>query len=215
MTSYIEKADMSQLSASLYSVRALVIDMLVTEIKWSRISQRGLKSPKRPKRLGATSPLNLAVVEARRELDADITKWVGAVGKASGESVSRMTLVQKASWLRARLAVLSTIEDAKDAPASVAHYIRVCVSLIDLPPDSVTIDKGRVAAANRQVVTASQIEVIGRKLGDIGHGLNRARVARLVGRGELTHCGVDGREHFYYLGEVLDAHFRTPKRGTR
>lgn len=215
MTSYIEKPDLASLSASLYSVRALVVDMLVTEIKWARLTQRGLKSLKRPKRLGTTMPLNLAMVDARRELEGELTKWIVEVRKVSGEPMDHPTLVSKSDWLRSRLATLSTLEAAKEAPASIAHYIRACIALVDLPPDAVIIDKAQVEAANRQVVTASQIEVIGRKLGDIGQGLDRARVARLVGKGELSHCGVDGREHFYYLGEVLDAHFRAPKRGAR
>jgi hypothetical protein len=156
--------------------------------------------------MGSSLPYHAGAVEAADALTDELNKWAKMCGKG------RMGLEEAAGYLSAHMPILAALAPAVSALMDISYRIKVCISVVDLPPDDeIVIDERRMREANRQVVSVAQIEVLARRLGDIGYGLNRGRVQRLVSAGQLYSCGRDGTADFYYLGEVLDAHFRAPR----
>lgn len=210
---YIDRAGQIRLSDQLRKIPALVNDMLVTETRQARITQRGWKPIRRAKKQGSSLPYHLGAVESLSELTQVVHSYKVLTCMHEGAFAPRAPLSVEALWLDQHISTLATIEQAERAPDDIAFHVKQCTAVIDLPPDDVVIDEHRMREANRQVVTIAQVEILARKLGDLGKGLDRGRVNRLVSRRLLTACGTDGTTNFFYLGEVLDAHFRAPRRG--
>lgn len=202
---YIPRADQTKLLGWLDKVPSLAEDLLVTSTRRSRVSRRGLKPLHRAKKLGSSLPFHASAVAAADGLSDELNKWVLLCGER------RTGLKEAAGYLSRHMHVLAALEPAEGALMEISHHIKLCLAVVDLPPDDVVvIDKNRMREANKQVLTVAQIETLARRLGDIGAGLNRGRVQRLVSKGLLRRCGRDGTADFFYLGEVLDAHFRAP-----
>lgn len=203
---YLSRAEQASLMGWLDRVPSLAEDLLVTASRGGRVSRRGLKPLFRSKKMGSSLPYHAAAVEAGSALTDELNKWVKLCGKG------RLELEEAAGYLSTHMPILAALEPAVSALMDISYHIKACLAVVDLPPDDeIVIDERRMREANRQVVSVAQIEMLARRLGDIGSGLNRSRVQRLVSAGQLTRCGKDGAADFYYLGEVLDAHFRAPR----
>lgn len=119
------------------------------------------------------------------------------------------------SWLRRNIVSFAMTEGCVDWADEIAYWGKRIEKIVDLPPDDeVYVDYDRVRDANRQMVTLSTIEVVGRKLGDMGKGLNGRRLRTLIAKGLLKADGEDPETgtKFYRLGDVLDAHHRHTRR---
>jgi len=204
---YLSRAEQASLVGWLSRVPSLVEDLLVTSTRGGRVTRRGLKPLYRTKKMGSSLPYHAGAVEAADALTSELNRWVEMCG------ARRRSLKDAAGYLSAHMALLASLPPAVSALMDISYHIKSCLAVVDLPPDDeVAIDERRMREANRQVVSVAQIEMLARRLGDVGSGLNRGRVQRLVSKGTLHRCGRDGTSDFYYLGEVLDAHFKTPRK---
>lgn len=203
---YLSRAEQTSLLVWLARVPSLAEDLLVTASRAGRVSRKGLKPLYRSKKMGSSLPYHAGAVEASAALTDELNKWSKLCG------TGRLGLEEAAAYLSNHMPILAALELAVTALMDISYHIKACLAVVDLPPDDeVVIDERRMREANRQVVSVAQIEMLARRLGDIGFGLNRGRVQRLVSAGQLYRCGRDGAADFYYLGEVLDAHFRAPR----
>jgi hypothetical protein len=155
-------------------------------------------------------PYHIGASDAADAMHNALTTWVRFVceerqvyyrGHDDDVSLSR--------WLRTQVTVLALIPGSEESCDEIVACIDECRRQVDLPPDDdIVIDAARVREANRQVLTAGQVEKIAGKLGSLGKGLNKRRVETLVRQRELFPCARDGDVRFYRLGDVLDAHHR-------
>lgn len=201
------------LRVKLSGVPDLVEELSVTITRQARIQKRGLGKSSRIKPESRV-PFHIAASEAADELQNCLATWVRLVCE---ERHIRYTdhddAITLSRWLRKNIIALALTQGSKEAYDDIVCRIDHCRSMIDLPPDDlVVIDRARVDAANRQVITAGMVDKIAPRLGALGEGLNKRRVETLAGCGLLKHCAKDGDVKFYQLGDILDAHHRHSKR---
>ncbi|GAS92669.1 hypothetical protein [Mycolicibacterium brisbanense] len=209
MDFYLTRPKQSELRDKLGTVPALAEDLAVTVTRQARIQKSGLGKPRRQKPESRV-PYHIGASDAADALHNCLVTWVRFIceerqvyyrGHDDDISLSR--------WLRSHVTVLALIPGSEESCDEIVGCIDECRRQVDLPPeDLVVIDAARVRAANRQVVTAGQVEKIAGKLGLLGKGLNKRRVETLVRQRELSPCARDGDVRFYRLGDVLDAHHR-------
>lgn len=74
--------------------------------------------------------------------------------------------------------------------------------------------QAQIDEANRLTYTTTDIELLAKRIGEAGHGLNRQRIWRLVAAGRLEPIkALDPKsEPRFMLGDVLEAHEKAPKR---
>lgn len=213
MDFYLDKIQQAKLRDKLGLVPALVEDLAVTITRQARIQKSGLGKPRR-QRPESRLPFHLGAAEAADELHGCLVAWVRFVCEERQmhyrDSDSDISL---ARWLRRNIVTLALIEGSEEACDELCERIDECRRHVDLPPDDdVVIDRVRVQEANRQVLTAGQVEKIACRLGTLGVGLNKRRVETLTRNGRLRPCAVDGDVRFFRLGDVLDAHHRSNKK---
>lgn len=209
MDFFLSKLDQGKLRDKLGLVPALVEDLAVTITRQARIQKPGLGKPRRQKP-ESRIPYHLGASDAADKLHNCLVTWVRFVCEER-QLYYRETDddISLARWLRRNIVTLALIEGSEDAYEDIAHHVDECRAQVDLPPDDeVHIDSERIREANRQVLTAGQVEKIAPRLGALGNGLNKRRVETLVRQRKLRPCGVDGDVRFYRLGDVLDAHHR-------
>ncbi|ABD58305.1 hypothetical protein I5H93_gp094 [Mycobacterium phage SuperGrey] len=209
MDFHLPRADQLKLQEALGGIPTLIEDLAVTITRQARVQKPGLGKLRRRK-AEARIPFHIGAVEAADELHNALIKWVRFTCDARQtpytESNDDITL---ARWLRRNVTALALIEGSEESWPEIHHRIDECRKQIDLPPeDDIVIDPERVRQANRQILTAGQIEKIAPRLGALGAGLNKRRVQTLVKSKRLRPCAVDGEVRFYRLGDVLDAHHR-------
>lgn len=206
---YLERADQARLMEVLGTIPALADQLAVTVTRQARIQKSGLGKPRRQKP-GSRMPFHIGASEAADELHNALVTWVRHTCehrqihyREGGD------LISLARWLRRNMIQLALTEGSEEAYIDIRDRIDECHRQIDLPPDDeVHIDQTRIKEANRQVLTAGQVEKIAHRLGSLGQGLNKRRVETLASSGRLRHCAKDGDVKFYRLGDVLDAHHR-------
>lgn len=216
MDFHLPRAEQLKLQEALCGIPALVEELSITITRQARVQKPGLGKLRRRK-AEARIPFHLGAVEAADELHNVLIKWVRFTCDARqtpyAESKDDITL---ARWLRRNVTALALIEGSEDAWPEIHHRIDECRKQIDLPPeDDIVIDPERVRQANRQILTAGQIEKIAPRLGALGAGLNKRRVQTLVANKRLRPCAVDGDVRFFRLGDVLDAHHRRDSQGKK
>lgn len=215
MDFYLDKIQQAKLRDKLGLVPALVEDLAVTITRQARIQKSGLGKPRR-QRPESRLPFHLGAAEAADELHSCLVAWVRFVCEERQmhyrDSDNDISL---ARWLRRNIVTLALIEGSEEACDELCERIDECRRHVDLPPDDdVVIDRVRVEAANRSVITLSTIDGIASRLGDIGKGLNRDRLRLLAKRGDVRPVSEDPDTgtRFYRLGDVLHAHHNREKR---
>lgn len=216
MDFFLDRRSQAELRDKLGTVPHLVEELAITITRQARIQRRGLGSPRRQKP-GSRLPFHLAASDAADELHNCLVTWTRFVcesrqivynGHDDDLSLSR--------WLRRNMVPLALTEGSEEAYEDICARIDECQRQIDLPPeDQIVIDRERVAQANRQILTAGQVERIAPKLGPLGEGLNKRRVETLARSKALRECAMDGEVKFYRLGDVLDAHHRHATRSRK
>lgn len=209
MDFYLDRQLQAALREKLATVPGLVEDLSVTITRQARIRRPGLGKTRRQK-AGSQLPYHLGASEAADNLHDTLVAWVRFVCE---ERQIRYTatndMITLARWLSRNITTLALIEGSEEAFDEIADRIDECRKQVDLPPDDeIYIDPARIEQANRQVLTAGQVEKIANKLGALGTGLNKRRVETLTRNGQLRPCATDGNVRFYRLGDVLDAHHR-------
>lgn len=114
--------------------------------------------------------------------------------------------IGKAAFLRANRVALTTMDAGVDLHHALCDVIDRCNRVVNRDELVRHIPLAAVVKANRQVVTAGQMERIARQLGDRGHGLTARRIDSLRRRGKLAGWQGDGGGWFYRVGDVLAAH---------
>ena len=206
---YLDRRSQRELVGILGCIPELVEDLSVTLTRQGRISRGDMGKPRRRKRDG-TLPLHLGAAEASAELHNCLSTWARAVCEQRALDYDGTNdIVGLARWLRKWIIALAMTEGAEESLLDIRAHVKSCRQVVDLPPeDYVLIDRERVEKANRQVLTAGQIEKVARRLGEVGQGLTKRRVETLARHGRIHPAAVDGDTRFYRLGDVLDAHKR-------
>ena len=209
MDFFLDRRLQTALQEKLATVPGLVEELVVTITRQSKIQRSGLGNPRRQKP-GSRLPFHIAAADAADELHNSLVTWVRFTCEARQiHYTGHDDDLSLSRWLRRNMVALALTEGSEEAYDDIAARIDECRRQIDLPPeDEVIIDRARVYEANRQVLTAGQVERIAPKLGAMGNGLNKRRVETLRRSGKLKPCAMDGDVMFFRLGDVLDAHHR-------
>lgn len=123
------------------------------------------------------------------------------------------TIPAAAKWLDRNVVALAMTVGAPEAYREITHAVAALQRRLDRPGDG-TLTEDELTTANRQILTAYQVDKVVPLLGERGEGLNRRRVELLDKAGVLT--GTRDRDtgtRFYRLGDILEAHARHPRRG--
>ncbi|QRY43162.1 hypothetical protein JVX93_21700 [Mycolicibacterium boenickei] len=206
---YLDRASQARLIETLGTIPTLADQLAVTVTRQARIQKSGLGKPRRQKP-GSRMPFHIGASEAADQLHTTLVTWVRHT--CEGRQIHYREgddLISLARWLRRNMIQLALTEGSTEAYIDIRDSIDECQRQVDLPPDDeVHIDSERIREANRQVLTAGQVEKIAHRLGALGEGLNKKRVETLVRQRQLRPCAMDGDVRFYRLGDVLDAHHR-------
>lgn len=212
---YLDRAEQTRLTEALGTIPTLADQLAVTVTRQARIQKSNMGKPRRQKP-GSRMPFHIGASEAADQLHTTLATWVRhtcehrQIHYRDGND-----LISLARWLRRNMIQLALTEGSTEAFIDIRDRIDECQRQVDLPPDDeVHIDQTRIREANRQVLTAGQVEKIAHRLGALGQGLNKRRVETLARNGRLRPCAIDGDVRFYRLGDVLDAHHRKRERAT-
>ncbi|MFA4052645.1 hypothetical protein [Mycobacteroides chelonae] len=212
---FLDKRSQLLLRDELRSVPALVEDLLVTLTRQARIQKIGLGKPRR-QRPESRIPFHLGASEASDALHNCLSTWVRLVCEQRAIAYREAgDIVTLARWLSRNLVPLALTEGAGEAYADIKGSLDECRRQIDLPDeDDIVIDKARVQAANKSVVTLATIGPIANRIGALGKGLNRDRLRYLEKTGRVRACSEDPDTgtRFYKLGDVLHGHNDKTKR---
>lgn len=214
MDFYLQRHEQTKLRDKLGTVPELADYLAVTVTRQAHIQKSGLGKPRRRKP-GSQVPYHIGAADAADALHNALVTWVRFTCEGrqiyyrDGDDV-----ISLSRWLRRNIIQLALTEGSEEACDELCDAIDECRQQIDLPPDDdVHFDQARIDQANRQVLTAGQVEKIAHRLGAVGRGLNKRRVETLARNGRLRPCAFDGDVRFYRLGDVLDAHRRhTPEK---
>lgn len=212
---HLPRQEQRQLTEALGAIPTLADQLAVTVTRQARIQKSGLGKPRRQKP-GSRMPFHIGASEAADQLHTTLATWVRhtcehrQIHYRDGDN-----LVSLARWLRRNMIQLALTEGSEEAYIDIRDRIDECRRQVDLPPDDeLHIDRERLEAANRQVLTAGQAEKIAHKLGDLGKRLTVERVHGLNRRGHLrpVSTDVESGTKFYRLGDILHAHLACEQR---
>lgn len=218
MDFFLDRKSQAILSEKLAGIPSLVEDLAITITRQARIQRSGLGNPRRAKKIdGDRLPFHISAANAADELHNALSTWVRFVCEERQirytDHDDDLTLSR---WLRKHMISLALTQGSEEAFEDLVGKIDECRRQVDLPPeDEIYIDQTRIQEANRQVLTAGQVERIACRLGPLGVGLNKRRVETLTKSHRLYPCAVDGKVEFFKLGDVLDAHHRPDSRPGR
>ena len=221
---YLPRAEQKELAKRLSEIPGLCEDLAITEQRQDRIARRGLN-------FSAPAHDSSRVVwheGASRAMDAlhnELTTWIRLCCEHRGQDypTEAISTIGAGAWLRKYVTVLALTPGSENAKADICYRMRVAYDAIDLPavtpPRKISPDE--IEKANRQIVTAPQVEVIARRLGGLGAGLDRHRVYRMVDakalrplvnlvKGDKPQLHVE--PYRFRLGDVLHAHYSQKKR---
>ncbi|UYL86921.1 helix-turn-helix DNA binding domain protein [Gordonia phage RavenCo17] len=169
----------------------------------------GVAGPHVQSQPSSRPPYNIGAQGLLDELCNEIGTTVRLVCEHRSIEPEQMGVAAAAAWLKRNRIAIAMMPNADEIHRSLIATIDRCARTAGLIEDESRISAEMVAEANRQVVTAVQIEKLGYKLGDQAKGLNKNRVDYLRRSGRLAGT----RDHetgtwFYHLGDVLSAHKR-------
>lgn len=198
---FLTRAEVDYLAEKLSHVPDLESEMAIALTGQS--SARG--NTGRRMKPGSRPPYPLHIEAMLDELKAELVGAVRHVIESRGiDYDGGDTLSGCSKWLIRYRFALSMMVDAGETFDGLCKVIDRARRTMQ-HEEREEISRAQVDAANRQVVTSSQVEVLARKLGEDFRTLNRKRVDYLRKRGVLRGECHDG-EWFYRLGDVLEAH---------
>lgn len=162
----------------------------------------------------STPPIDYAAQAMAEDVHNLLTGWVRVVCEERALREPDVdSIVQAARWLDRNATALAMSPGAPDAHRTICAAVRRIRQRLRRGDDTLTDED--IAQANRQILTAYQIDKIVPMLGEHGRGLNRRRVELLAKSGELRPCSSDTATgtRFFRLGDILAAHARYPRRG--
>lgn len=211
-TMFLSREDCAQLVEHLREVPDLIEPLALAYLRQSR---RGLDATTTRRAPQSTPPVDVEADQLAQDLHNTLTGWIRVVCEQRAmEPPTATTLVGAAKWLDKYVISLAMTEGAVAAFDDITKGIDRVKSRL-LMPDVGPLTEDELASANRQIITAYQIDKVLHLLGSRGEGLNRRRVEVLDKAGALHPCSRDrdtGRR-FYRLGDILAAHQVHPRRG--
>jgi len=207
---FLSRAEVDHLAEELSHISDIEREMAIALTGMPARQSSGARRPQP----GSRPPYPLHIDAMLIELDTKLGAAVAHVAAARGidSAGTSGSLAAKAAWLTRYRFALSMMDDAGDtfdALCSVIDRARRMMNHIEPDP----ISPARVGAANRQLVTAWQVEKLAHKLGERGKGLNRQRISRLMHKGALHPVGGGTADtYLFQLGDVLAAHDASPRR---
>lgn len=180
----------------------------------SRQDRNGLSDTTTRRAPQSKPPLDLAAWSMAEDLHNLLGGWVRIICEQRGlpaPGVDRITAA--ARWLDRNVIAFAMTEGALDGYTAIVDSVRAIQERLNRPGDGQLTDE-ELAGANRQVLTAYQIDRVLHLLGDRGEGLNRRRVEILARAGVLKPCDRDRDtgKAFFRLGDILAAHQIHPRR---
>ena len=214
---FLDRYRQAKLKDAIYLIETHLDDLADTITKQAVIGRRDVNTNRRRKRLTGKAPVHEGAQEVADHLQNALSTAIrhAVEYRALPYPPECASMVGMCRWLRRNMITFAMTEGAPDWADDIELYGQKALQLIDLPPDDyVHIDYQRVKAANQQLVTVATVDVVARRLGDLGKGLNGRRIRTLVNRGLLKSNGEDAESgtKFYRLGDVLDAHHRHQRR---
>ncbi|MGC7276988.1 hypothetical protein RA984_21000, partial [Mycobacteroides abscessus subsp. massiliense] len=174
---FLDKGSQHKLREELASIPRMIGELSVTLTRQARIQRPGLSMSRRPKPESQV-PIHIGAHNAADVLHNCLGTWVRLVCEQRAIVWDKGNdIITLAKWLRVNMIALALTEGSEEAYEDIKAAIDECWRQIDIPADDeVVIDRARVEAANRSVVTLSTIGSIASRLGPIGNGLNRDRL---------------------------------------
>lgn len=209
---FLSRADCHELVAALREIPDLLEPLALAIVRGDR---QGLDASTCRPAPQSKPPIDVAAQAMADDLHNLLTGWVRVVcDQQAMEPPAVDTIPAAAKWLDRNVIALAMTEGAVDAFRSITRAIRALQRRLDRPGDG-TLTEDELAGANRQVLTAYQIDKVVHLLGERGEGLSRRRVEVLDKAGALNPCSRDRDTgtRFYRLGEILEAHAVHPRRG--
>lgn len=208
---FLSRADCNELVAALREIPDLLEPLALAIVRGDR---QGLDASTCRPAPQSKPPIDVAAQAMADDLHNLLTGWVRVVcDQRAMEPPALATIPAAATWLDRNVIALAMTEGAVDAFRSITRAVRALQRRLDRPGDG-TLTEDEIAGANRQVLTAYQIDKVVHLLGERGEGLNRRRVELLDKAGVLKGTrDRDSGTRFYALGDILEAHAVHPRRG--
>lgn len=169
----------------------------------------GIAGPHVQTQPGSKPPYNIGAQTVIDELGNELGTTVRLICEHRGAEPEPMGTVAAAAWLKRHRVAIAIMPSAREIHDSLIKTINRCARAAGVVETEHRISAAMVAEANRQTVTAIQVDKLAWKLGDQAKGLNKNRVDYLRRRGLLTGTqDPDTGTWFYHLGDVLAAHKR-------
>lgn len=209
---YLTDAEVEETSAKLERVGEIADRLAIAAT--DPMPRPGGKGPERRAQPTSRPPYNIAAQGLLEELVDVIEATIGHICRHRNAEVEPMGLEAAAHWLRKNLVALTTMQSGVGLDKKLSKTLDRCTRSSGLGAVEYHVNQNMVEAANRQLVTATQIEKLAYKLGDQAKGLNYERIRTLKRRGELEVAAEDPDTgtQFYRLGDVLAAHRRCVRR---
>lgn len=209
---FLSRDDCHKLVAALREIPDLLEPLALAIVRGDR---QGLDASTCRPAPQSKPPIDVAAQQMADDLHNLLTGWVRVVCDQRAMEVPEVgTIPAAAKWLDLNVIALAMTEGAGDAYRSITRAIAALQRRLDRPGDG-TLTEDEIAGANRQVLTAYQIDKVVHLLGERGVGLSRRRVEVLDKAGALHPCSrdKDTGTRFYRLGDILAAHAIHPRRG--
>ncbi|MBW0275018.1 hypothetical protein ATM97_27845 [Nocardia sp. MH4] len=209
---FLSRADCNELVAALREIPDLLEPLALAIVRGDR---QGLDASTCRPAPQSKPPIDVAAQQMADDLHNLLIGWVRVVCEQRAiDPPAVETIPAAAKWLDRNVIALAMTEGATDAYRSITRAIAALQRRLDRPGDG-TLTEDELAGANRQVLTAYQIDKVVHLLGERGEGLSRRRVEVLDKAGALHPCSRDRDTgtRFYRLGDILEAHAVHPRRG--
>lgn len=212
--SFLSRADLAHLAEKLDLVGDLELELALAATSQANPDAGGIRRPQP----GPRAPHNLNIQALIDELNNTLSTTIRdvcehrAMRHDGGSSCAAM-----AKWLHRYRAAIGMMEHGPELADELCSIITRCDEMLHRPDSESLIERelsaSLVTEANRQVVTAPQVEGFARRTGLLADGLNESRVTYLRKRHGLRgHQDPDTRTWFYRLGDVIAAHQAAAKR---
>lgn len=192
-----------------------VVEELAVMLTGQATNQRGQESGHGQPR--SRPPYPIDAEELRDQLIESMHTTADAISEHRGSAYDGPIYpLGIAAWIKRNRIALTTMPSGPDLHHDLCAAIDAANRAVNRDERPHPINHAMLAQANRQVVTAGQMERLARQLGDRGKGLTARRIEALRKQGKLAGSRSDG--HWWYrVGDILKAHdeaklYRTRRR---
>ncbi|AZG43460.1 hypothetical protein [Gordonia insulae] len=173
------------------------------------LARNGVAGPHVQSQPCSRPPYDIGAQDLIDELSNELSTTVRHICEHRKVDPDPMGLEATAAWLKKHRVAIAVMADGREIFESLRRVLDRCARSTGTLEREYHVNHKMVIEANRQVVTADQVEKLAHKLGDQAKGLTARRVKHLRERKLLNGSrDVDTGLWFYHLGDVLAAHKR-------